>query len=130
MIFTLRSSQLLRVYTGILIAFGTLSLYATAQPIIMALSGCLMLLMILHSHERPHCLSIEHHSISNEWLLENNVNGLLRVNLLRSSIVFRYLMILHFENRLLQQKEIVVVCSDQVISQDYYRELRRRVLRV
>ncbi|MDP1573642.1 MAG: hypothetical protein Q8L78_01720 [Coxiellaceae bacterium] len=84
-----------------------------------------ILLFGLHEKDQSRWVSIEYKK-EDVWILESAAEGIVPAKLLSSSVMMRYLLILHFEALRRKQKKIVVIFPDQLMFKAY-RALRRGV---
>lgn len=126
MIFKLAPSKILFFLRGMVSLFALGSLVLTFSSWLFCAGFCVLILLLLHEKDRPQWTLLTHIK-DNEWLLEAHSSERLRVILLPSSVMLRYVLILHMQTVLPRHKKQVVIFSDQ-LSMENYRALRRVIL--
>lgn len=117
------------IYRGYLITIHFFAFVCAAMVLPDALDViilfCLIISFLFFLEHDQKIISLEY-AQKTEWILHCNDDHVLRMQLLPSSVMIRYFLILHFTGENLADKKTLVLFSD-LFSHENYRDLRRRV---
>lgn len=117
------------IYIGYLIAIQLFAFRCTAMVLPIALHVIVLFCLIvsfLFFLERDQGIIFLQYNQKTEWMLYCNNDRVLRMQLLSSSVMTRYFLILHFTGEKVADKKSLVLFSD-MLSPENYRHLRRCV---
>lgn len=84
---------------------------------------CLIVSFLFFLEQDDGIISLQYHH-KTEWIVCCRDNKIVRMQLLPSSVMMRYFLILHFASEFVADKKTVVLFSD-LFSPEIYRDLRR-----
>jgi hypothetical protein len=117
------------IYIGYLISIHLFA-FVCAAMVLPALLHVIILFCLIISFlfflERDQEIISLQYAQKTEWMLHCNDDHVLRMQLLPSSVMMRYFLILHFKDENLPDKKTLVLFSD-LFSPENYRDLRRCV---